>query len=464
MTGSQALSRQTTVRAAFDSGYEFWTRQYSGENDSSANENQDLDSETKQEWSFGPDFLINSESERSSLVLRYAPLFKYDSSNNTDNINHALDFKAIGLLSKKWFLSLSDNYALTDNTVLTETSSTDQSINSNNDGQNDLNTDELTRNEGRELYWLNNAVLMSTYTFYPDSQVLFWYGYKMLRNVSSSAQYTEYDKHSLHNSISYRFNQRWKSFFKMTYSRGNFNSDNNEENYPDTYELNDYQTELSLSFFRVKDSVALKYNNITTLYDNSSYRDISFHSLIASWQHDFNQMVSFSIGCGPSFIDPDGLASEWSYTLYSILTRTYEHASLSLLLEKKYENETFSGSEQSGLKDIYKLELDMVYNVSPFTKITLSSNYRYKITLDPIGDYYEAAENNEESDEEKLSDLTYSQNQYEIRLGIDYKLRKWLTTSLQYSFFTQTGDLESDSYTDHTILFQIKVWSNLWMQ
>ncbi|MDW7773320.1 MAG: hypothetical protein SCH71_10560 [Desulfobulbaceae bacterium] len=466
-----SAARQTTVIGSLGLSYDFWDRSY---DDGDENLIVDQNEGDRSEWAAWPEIELRSEGIHDLLSLRYTPVLKYDNLNESTDVDHYLALAGERSLSRNWTVSMSDDFVMSDDPYRYETifysparieTPAEEEVQPARDLEAPVN--ELTRNLGRRSYWTNNFALQTEYTYAQDSDIGVGYGYGVLRNRSDdevvTVEYDEYDRHEFSGLWSHRINPQWRTNLNAGYIEGLYD-DREDPDVPQnlSQDLQEYRADFQVAFDRSStDSFPLRYGFRGIEYEDLR-QDIWAHQFTAGWDHAFDSRNRLKVGAGPSYINAEDLDGEWGYSAYMIFNRAYQHADFNARVNKRYEPQNFTGSEDTGLTDIVDAGLDLTYQFTKNLNTTVFALYRYEDILDPRGAYFlSALGQGDPQSEQEVSDITYSRDSYSTGASLNYTFWRWFVATARYVYYQQDGDLLQDSYTDHRIMFLISASKTL---
>ena len=140
--------------------------------------------------------------------------------------------------------------------------------------------------------------------------------------------------------------------------------------------------------------------------------------------------------------------------------KQYEHASYSLQADKRYETQNFSGTEESGLTDTYNVRANMTVQATQALGFDFFGRYSWESEMDPQGEYLDALGGVPSTT--ATGDLTYDTDVYELGIGMRYSFARWYTAGVKYTYYVSDGQLDTDQYTDHQVLFTLSATKELW--
>ena len=485
-------ARETIVNGTIGTGIDYWERTY--DNDT---EETDSDDGDKREIGIWPEIAITSLGIKDSLSFRYAPVFKYDDVTSSTDIDHYLTLSGERLVTRNWSFSLADNFVLSDDPYFSNENFAEGSQTGTEDAEAEeatttvtqeqqttsLTGNKLSKDAGRQRYWTNALSASTNYTFSETGSLGGGYTYSVLRNDSDGEDYDEYDKHAFFANIAYGFSQSWQTSLGVNYSRGLYEEDDDasliESSISSTVEdetieqldnlsddLDEYGASLQVDYIQsTRDSIPFSYDFSGTKYDEELRQDSYAHNLSVGWDHAFDSRTRLAVGAGPSYADAEGVKGEWDYNFYLNFTRDYEHAAFALLLDKQYDTQNFTGSNDSGLKDTYNARATFNYQYTQNLSLDVYGLYSWESNYTPRGEYLVAAVEEDglpQTEDASISDLTYEKNIYEAGAGLSYSFMRYFNTSLRYTYYVSDGELDSDQYSDHRLMFKLTASSDLW--
>lgn len=462
-----AEARTTIVIGALGIGYDYWEREYDNEDD--VNLLVDRDEGDRREWGAWPEIELKSTGIHDSVSFRYAPVLKYDDLQDSTDVDHYLVFDGKRSLTKDWIVTLTDNFAYSNDpgrygTTFDKSNIQDTEVDQAGDTEQTIQQpDEITQDLGRTQYWTNNLIVNTTYTYAQESNAGLGYAFRVLRNDSNDESgYDEYDRHEVFGSWAHKVTSDWRTQVNAGYIKGLYDDVlNNPSDL--SQDLEEYRADLRVDYIKdAKDQFPLIYGIRGTKYEDLR-QDIWAHELTLGWNHTFDSRSQFTVGAGPSYIDAEDLDGEWGYNAHMDFTRSYQHGNVKALVNKRYEPRNFTGGGDTGLRDLTDARIDMTYRFTPKLSSNVYVMYRYEDIVDPGGEYYLSALGDRNPAEEKeVGDVTYSREHYSAGAGVEYTFLRWFAARLKYVYYKQDGDLIQDSYTDHRVILMLTASKELW--
>lgn len=454
-----AYARQTTVNGSIGTGFDMRDRTYNqGRSNTDTNDQQKL--------FISPTIAILSSGVHDAFSLQYTPSFNYDLDNHENWIGHSLSLTGQRKLTSRWLVSLSDQYAYTDDPdATTSSSANDQTDNGDGTGDSSNTQDTLSKDQSGRKYWTNAATIRSSYALYEKTSLGGGYTYSLLRNDQGSdgSNYNEYDKHAFFTNLTHGFNANWRSKLGLNYTRGLYDQPESTSaaSSSTSSDLDEYGLTAGVDYVRsLQDYFPFQYNLSQTDYDSSSRRDSQAHEWAVGWNHALDPHTSFAIGGGPSYAVLQGLDGQWGYNAYFTLNKRYQHATCSLQLDKRYDTNNFSGTNDSGLTDTYNARANVRYQYTKDLGFDLFGRYSKQSQIDPQGEYRDAITG--VVTETRTGDHTYDKDIYEGGLGLRYAFGRWYTAGLKYSYYVSDGELDSDQYDEHRVMLTLSATKELW--
>ncbi|MBV5318344.1 MAG: hypothetical protein JZU50_11115 [Desulfobulbaceae bacterium] len=462
-----AHARQTTVTGGANTSYDFRSRSYK-ENTSGTNS----DEGDAKKVGIGPEVSVVSKDIYDTLSFRYAPTLYYDYISEDNGVDHNLNLKGERALSPFWSLTVTDDFIRSDDPSVSSSSSNNTPYSAGG-GQTPAPTaDQLSRDLSGQTYWTNTATVQTAYTLSALSSIGGGYSYSVLRNDQGSGGYTsqqdaqdydDYDKHAFFTNYSHGFNQNWRSSLGLNYTRGLYDEapvgTGNSVGNPD---LDQYGGNVGVDYIQDPNNFfPLKYSYSETQYDGDTRPGYQAHNGSIGWDHAFDPRTRLAVGAGPSFAKTDGLDGTWGYNGYLSFSRKYEHAAFALMLDKQYAAQNFTGTEDSGLTDTYSATATLTYQYTERLALDVHGRYSWESTFSPQGDYLAAANGGNPSGN-TTGDTAYDTNTYEAGAGCSYSFAQWYRAGVKYTYYVSDGNLASDQYTDHQVLFTLSAAKELW--
>jgi len=480
-------ARQTVVIGSLGMGYDFWDRSYDAEGDERLT--VDEDEGDRRDWRVWPEIELQSLGIHDSLSLRYAPVLTYDDLLSTTDVDHYLTLAGERSMTRQWTVSLADSFVLSSDPTRygdpffspTRIEPAEAPEDQVQPAQFEAAPDEISQNIGRRRYWTNDFVAGTTYTYAPDSDVGIGYGFRVLRNESGddeiTGEYDEYDRHEFSGLWSYRFTPAWRTAWDLSYIKGLYDDVEVDvppelidpeavpENFFVSQDLEEYRADVGLDYTRsASDSFPFLYRLRGTEYEDFR-QDIWAHQVSVGWDHAFDSRTRMMIGGGPSYIETEDLDEEWGYNAYLGFSRAYQHGDIRALVNKRYEPRNFTGDADTGMTDMLEARIDLTYRFTPYLASTLFALYRDEEILDPQGEFLLAAlDGAVPSLQESIGDFSYTRDSYSLGARVSYTFWRWFVATVGYTYYDQDGDLITDAYNDHRIMFMISASKELWRQ
>ncbi|MGI6656408.1 MAG: hypothetical protein ACOX5Z_06225 [Desulfobulbus sp.] len=453
-------ARETTITGSAEMGYNTTERTY----DSDEQAARQGDAGDDQEIYISPKITITSKGVRDTLEAFYVFSPNYNFVESTTEVDHRLHIRNDRFLSQKWTLTLSEDFIYTDDPDKEERFSGikpaeqfDPFVPSEQPVSDPLSDDLPTRHR----YWKNTVGFQTSYATGQHTMLSGGYGFEVLRNDQGGTGYDEYDKHYFSANMSHSLNASWRTSLGLSYILGLYDDSAKQDTYG-SKDLKQYGGNLGIDYIRsVRDSFPLRYNYSETSYDDTRRKGTQTHGWSAGWDHAWSPRTRLAVGAGPSYSKTEGQEGDWGYNGYLTFVRKYQHASLSLQLEKKFEAENFTGTDESGVKDKKSARVQFSYQYSPRTSLELFSRYNKDSEIEPQGIYRIAAETLRPT-AGKTGDSTYDKEEYEFGIGWRYEfIRDWAINT-RYVYSIVDGDLQADQYTEHQVVFSLSTSKDFW--
>ena len=405
----------------------------------------------QQKLFISPAIVISSQGLYDQIDFEYAPSFNYDFEDSNNTIDHKLNINATRELSSRWSLSLSDYFTYSDDTDSHYTYSEIQADTTDATGD----SDQVSRDQTGRRYWTNRAGIRSSYLLRQNTQLNGRYTYSVLRNDtgSNAANYNEYDKHAFSADLAHTFDAQWRSNLGLNYTRGLYDQALTTSSSSD---LHQYGVDGGMEYVHSqKNSFPLRYNYSLSDYDAVTRSDISSQELSMGWTHSFDPQTQFRIGGGPSYAKTEGLNGEWGYNAYLTLSKKFLHTTCMLQLNKQFETNNFSGTDESGVEDTYNAVLRLNHQYTKALNLSSFARYSKQSQIDPQGIYQTTTSTSQ------TGDNSYDKNIYEAGVGLRYTFSKIYSAGVNYSYYVSDGQLDEDQYDEHRVMFTLSMSKEL---
>ncbi|MDD2468022.1 MAG: hypothetical protein PHI97_28930 [Desulfobulbus sp.] len=461
-SADSAGARETIVTGAAGTGYDFRERTYKQEQADNGNEGD------TQKIYIGPTITVASKGVYDTLNIQYAPKLGYNFVDDKNEVDQQLNISDARYLTRKWTLTLSDDFVYSDDPESSSSLSRSTTATDSNGQNGSSPQDVLSRDLNGRQYWTNTAGVRTSYALLENTLLGGGYNYSVLRNNSGGNEggraYDEYDKHAFFTNLSHGFNPNWRSNLGLNYTRGLYNSadiTSGASSSVGTPDLDQYGANIGVDYIRSQhDLYPVKYVLTETQYDGDTRRDTQAHEWSAGWDHAFDPQTRVAVGAGPSYVKTQGLEGTWGYNAYLTFMKQYGHLSYSLQLDKRYEAQNFSGTDASGLTDAYNASANVAYQYTEALGLNLFGKYTRESQIDPQGRYRDAVTGI--LVESATGDVSYDKDIYQAGLGLKYDFGRWYTAGVKYVYYVSDGQLDSDQYTDHRVLFTLSASKELW--
>lgn len=454
-----ARARQTIVSGSVATGYDLRDRTY----DQGQTESSDDD---QQKIFISPTITISSQGVSDLLSFHYSPRLNYDFVDDENSVDHNLGLSAQRMLTSRWSMTVSDQYTYSDDPESFSTMTEGGQPSDSGEPSDTTSRDTLSRDQAGRQYWTNAASMHTSYALFEKTRLGGGYTYSVLRNDEGGdgSSYDEYDKHAFSANLSHGFNASWRSSLGLNYTRGLYDeppADEPNSKSASNPDLDEYGLSAGIDYVRsVQDYFPLQYSLSETNYDGDTRRDSQSQQWSIGWNHAFDPQTSFAIGGGPSYAKTEGLDGEWGYNAYLHFTKQFQHVICSLQLDKRYETNNFSGTDESGLTDTYSARANLSYQYSKDLGLDLFGRYSRESQLDPQGEYRDALTGL--ATETQTGDTTYDTDTYEAGIGLRYAFGRWYSAGLRYSYYVSDGQLDDDQYDEHRIILSVSASKELW--
>lgn len=439
-------------------------------------------------------FYEYSTSALDTLGIRVAPSVVYDlEESKTDWDYNDLLVTFEKSLSRQWtfnvensFLRSDDQEAGTDRPTGDETTEEEpQDIQPSQTAAPELSSDA-----GRNRYWSNDLQLGTDYTYSDRSLVHLGLGYTVLRNDSDSEAYQDYDRYAFNVRNEHLYNPFWRTAFDLSYIIGEYDEtstpietveDVSEETLTPTDaevsgeslsdDVKEYRFSATLENYSFRQNViSLNYNYTGAKYEEELQDDTDIHQGRLVWERHYSPQLSTTLGAGPSYEKTEGRDANYGGNGTAAISYRMRHSSVSFEVEKNYDVENFTGTDERGSVDTWDLRLLGDYNLTRDLMVDGSLSYSRETREEPtiVTDATATTDETITTDETTATDTTtadsettieeYSSDLYGVGLGLSYRFLRYYTASLRYTFSKQLSDRIEDEYDNHRIMFTLS-WS-----
>ncbi len=417
---------------------------------------------------------IFSTSPFDTFEIRLAPSFKYDiEESETDWEYNDLLISFQKAINRNWNVNGSNSFLRTDDQDSTSNSSSDVTTQSSG-----TDAPSLSNDPGRSKYWRNNLQLGTDYTYQEGSLVHFGFGYNVLRNDSDSESYEDYDRYVINLRNEHQYNIAWRSIVDLSYIRGEYEETDVttaqefvDELAPDlgldltqddlSQDVNEYRLTASVENYSIRQNViSISYDYIGSKYDEVLRFDSDIHQGRVNWQRQYSEHLSSTLGAGPSYEKTEGLDANYGGNGIATIDYQMQRSSLNFQVEKRYDVENFSGTDERGFVDLWDTILVANYQLLRALTVDCRLSYTYEKREEPtlvdggaatatVGNLFELEE--------------YDKNIYRAGLGLSYNFMKNYTAGINYTFTKQESDRIEDEYDDHRIVVTLS-WQQEWLR
>ncbi len=412
----------------------------------------------------------NSNSQDDQFELRAAPSIRYDLIDSESDWDADFALSYARSLTRAWRISAADAFVRSDSydpegersayTPATENQNT---------------SPELAANRGRSRYWRNTANAASEYQYGQDSLVRLGFDYEVLRNDESEVlSYEDYDRYVVTFTDNHRYNPFWTTGVEVSFVRGEYDentvlaapatldgtilpeADPGLAGNLGTSDLWEYHllTRVENTSFQ-HHRLGLAYTYVGTAYDEELENDQDIHELQATWRHDYSQRVTTTLGGGPSYIKTESQDATWGGNGIAALDYRLEHGGLGLAVEKGYEVDNFSGTDQRGVVNFWNTRLYANYQVVEDVTLTGLLEYRHEDREDPT------VTSTATPTATTLGE--YTNEQFTAGGGLTYAFMRYYSAALHYTFIRYESERIGEDYDDHRLLLTLS-WEQEWLR
>jgi hypothetical protein len=431
-----SFARVNSVTGGLSTGVDYSDRTYDQQRD---------DDDDYERLFLSPRLLFRSLSERDSFELEANPNLKYDLDESDTDWDSNIRVAADRFITKEWQSGISNHYLISDS------SDTGNGTSINSDDLTAPTDPQLSDDRGRQRYWRNTLSLFTNYFYAEDSLMRLDLGYIGLRNDNddtfSDSDTEEYDRYTASLRNVHRYNAIWASTVDFGFVYGDFKQNDSDNVISDASDdLKEYRLSLALDNQSiVNNPLSLSFDYIAARYDGSNEDDNDIYQGRFTWRRDYSSRMYTNLGAGPSYSKTEGQKGNWGGNgIAEVNYAVDEHGYINFSVEKSYDVENFSGSDESGIVDTWATRLSGGYQLQ--SDLSLSGNLAY------LNEYREELA-------PRLGDPdnidNYTEDRYIAGAGLSYTFLQFYTASVDYTFTKLDSDRDRDEYDDHRILLTL---------
>ena len=448
---TNAQARVNLVNTGLSLSYDFEDRQYED-----INTNRDLsdtvsgnNDEEYQSIALTPQIRFISTGIKDRFEVLASPSIKYDLLNYETDWDNNLFLAAERSMNKNWRLIGSNTLLRTD--YYESTTSSDSQTTQNS-------TPELSADFGRTRYWQNTLNLTTEHLYGQQSLLDFGFNYVLLRNDESDDQtYEDYDRYEGSITNEHRFTPDWSSIVNLSVIRGDFEntglvSSLSEEELL-SEDLMEYRFRLTgKNNYSRQTTISLTYDYIGSRYDEDLQVDGDIHQAQLRWLHNYSRQTTITLGAGPSYEKSEGQDSNIGGNGIAEIIYQGQRGSLTLGVEKIYDVDNFSGTNERGFVDTWETRLLADYQL--LAALTIDGQLRY--TYEDRNDLSVLLDDSlSTNNSNNLALDEYHVDTFIAGVGLRYDFLENYTTSLAYTFLKQESDILGDDYDDHRVILSL---------
>lgn len=435
---TNAPARSNILSGGVSTSYDYHTR----ESDDSTLTNSGNDDYSS--LSLTPSLQFVSSSQLDSFKLSVAPSLKYDINESETDLDYNSIFTGYDrALSPVWQFSLSNSFLLSDD------ESSDEMV----DEQDTSVAPELSSDLGRRRFWRNTLAVSTAYSYRQDSSNSASFNWVVLRNDDSGDDIEDYDRYTGTLSNSHRYNADWKTNAGVSVVYGDYEEAEAAEASSDLWE---YSFNAGLENNMIKHNpLSLTYSYSATRYEESQQGDSDIHQMRFNWRRDFSPHFYTNVGAGPSYTKTEGQDADYGGN--GIIEANYQvrRGSYSFALEKDYDVDNFSGTDERGVVDTWNASFSFTRQLSRYFSMNGSLGYNYEDRTTPNTDTEPVATG--------VTSEEVNQEQITAGLGVNYTFLEHYTASVSYTYTTQDSDRDGSNYDDHRVVLSLS-WQQDFMR
>jgi hypothetical protein len=433
----------------------------------------DGDDEDYRRLALTPLFQLVSTGSADRFELRLSPSAKYDLIEEETDWDNSFFLSAQRSLTRDWQLTASDTFLRSD------AQDSQASSNAANQTAGQDSSRQLSSDPGRQRYWRNLVNLASNYSYHEDSLLGLSFDHTILRNDDAELfGYQDYDRYSVNLKNDHRYNHRWKTVSAISYIRGEYPTEDpttaadttasvatkavDNDSLSDNVQEYRLLAGLQNTSFR-HDTLSLNYDYIGARYDEVLQDDSDIHQLQLTWRQDLSSQLKTTIGAGPSYEKTEERQANWGSNGILSVDYAIRQASFAFAVEKRFDVENFSGTDERGFVDYWDTRCSFTYQ--PFSTFTVNGRliYRYEdrqeaSEISPAGTASAALAAGETTTLEE-----YHNDRYTAGFGLRYSFWNFYSAGLDYTFTKLESERVGDDYDDHRLLLSLS-WKQEWLR
>jgi len=376
------------------------------------------DAESEHESRVSPRMVYTRDTQTSSFSLSYAPSLVYSYRTKDERVDHqAAASYSIQALKRLGF-NFSNTYRLSDDPyTFTEAEEIDGEI-------------ELSDRRGRRRYWINSFSSSMNYAYAQESIVSMGYNNRVLRNRDD--EYTDYIRHSPFVSIAHRFNHQWSMRSGYTFSRGDFDGDNDITTHSGDVAVH-YRLSPHTSIFS---RLGYTYNDY-----EEPFRDYEVYTATVGVDRELSSKRSLDIETGASLVRPDALEYTEAFLLKAALDNELEKGSWRIHAESGLDQRYYDGIDDEGLSRYWLAGIRIRRPLTENVQGSTGATYREDEYIETIA-----------SDREK---------RIRADARLTYNFARWYRLDAGYAYTELDADERRDSYQNHRVFVRLTAGKDL---
>ena len=169
--------------------------------------------------------------------------------------------------------------------------------------------------------------------------------------------------------------------------------------------------------------------------------------MTSAWKREFSPQIYTNLGIGPSYEKSEGRDANWAGNGIAELNYQIEHGLFNVKVEKRYDVDNFSGSDERGAVDIWDSRVSFDYLLQKDLSMTSFLSYVYEDREEQVPAL---------DDENLITELEeIHRDRYIAGLGLNYNFLQYYSAGINYTFIKQESDRIGDDYDDHRLLFTL---------
>jgi len=378
-------------------------------------------------------FTARAIGKTGELEVSYDPAYRfYRDFDENDGWTHNARLTGVSNLTKRTRFDIRDTFLWTQDPL------EEEDILALREGQVVQEGDTTVR-QGRRTYYRNTASTRISHQFGQDDLAYAGFLHSFLRN--RDPQEEDNDRYQPQVGLNYWFGPKFGIQTNATYTKGNFDQDNDFVGEGTTDFDNWAGTIKGIHRINTRTSVFAQHNQIYRDYESNNANDNDYlvYAPSAGMTYVVEEGLNLRLGGGYFYQEIDGDEDNQGFFGNSQIDKTwmYKRGSIMLAALTGLDQNDF-GSENIGLERYVAGQGSANYQFTRILGGYVNGFYRYSDAVDS-------------------TDQDTGKNVHRYRAGAGFTLEplRWMEIRLGYTFNKLNSDDEADEYTEHRGLIKV---------